>query len=325
MGRKKRPKRPTQASTKPTKAASPPKKPFWRNPVTWLGSVCTLVLTGVLVNVLTTQAQRIAPPDVSAPSSSMHLTASPGASTSSNSPEPLPTPFSRAQSSGCPKSSGSVPFVDSVYHETSLDIQGQRVVLPQKVNLSENDLASLYKEGTGWLSERGAYDGGSAHIELTLTGCQYVRILSMRAVILSRAKPLTGTLFNSAAQGATADVPLYFNLDAASPVASVQDSTGRLQPYFANQTFSLSPNEQDTFAINAYADKWAVTWNLDIVYLYEGRTVNKVIDDNGQPFRVTAVYNSPGKYESSYHQCLGESYDSQPGCSNISQMIWVKD
>jgi hypothetical protein len=211
-----------------------------------------------------------------------------------------------------------------VYHETSFDVEGQNVVLPQKVNLSENDLARLSKEGTGWLSERGAYDGGFAHIELTLTGCQYVRILSMRAVILSRAKPLTGTRFSSAAQGEDADVSLYFNLDAASPVAKVEDVTGHLQPYFANKTFSLSPNEQDTFAITADTNKWAVTWSLDIVYLYKGQTVNKIIDNDGKPFRVTAEYNSAGEYKAWYIQCLGVSPNSEPGCSNISQMIWVK-
>jgi len=51
------------------KTARQPKKPFWRKPVVWLGGVGTVVLAGVLVNVLSTQAQRIVPPLSSAPAS----------------------------------------------------------------------------------------------------------------------------------------------------------------------------------------------------------------------------------------------------------------
>ena len=323
----------SQSTNNSSDSPEPPRKRFSKTTLTFGGTVLTAAVLAAVTAIVSTTSSNLVNGPKATPSSSMHLTSpvaspsstSPVASPSSTSPVVLPTPYSRAFSSGCPKSSGSVPFVYSVYHETSFDIEGQRVVLPQKVNLSENDLDSLYKGGTGWLSEQGAYDGGSAHIKLTLTGCQYVRILSMRAVILSRAKPLTGTLFSAAAQGAVADVPLYFNLDAASPVASVDDGTDHLYPYFAKKTFSLSPNEQDTFAITAYAYKWAVAWNLDIVYLYKGRTVDKVIGNNGQPFRVTAVYNSPGKYKASYHQCFGIPSESDPACSNSSQMIWVKD
>src|SRR5690349_21076532 len=50
-----------QSPTKQRKPVNEPKKPIWRRPVAWLASLGTAVLVGVLVNVLSTQAQRIAP------------------------------------------------------------------------------------------------------------------------------------------------------------------------------------------------------------------------------------------------------------------------
>jgi hypothetical protein len=55
------------------KAARQPEKPHWRKRLVWLGTlgtVGTAVLVGVLVNVLSTQAQRVVPPPSSVPPSS---------------------------------------------------------------------------------------------------------------------------------------------------------------------------------------------------------------------------------------------------------------
>jgi hypothetical protein len=51
------------------KATKQPAKPLWRKPAVWLGTLGTGVLIGVLVNVLSSQAERVVPPPSSASSS----------------------------------------------------------------------------------------------------------------------------------------------------------------------------------------------------------------------------------------------------------------
>src|SRR5215472_8136015 len=72
MGKSKaRPGRREPPSVNQRKATEQPTKPFWRKPVVWLGTLGTGVLIGVLVNVLSSQAERVVPPPqtVSPPSS----------------------------------------------------------------------------------------------------------------------------------------------------------------------------------------------------------------------------------------------------------------
>ena len=72
MGKSKaRPSRREPPSVNQRKATEQPTNPFWRKPVVWLGTLGTGVLIGVLVNVLSSQAERVLPPSqaVSPPSS----------------------------------------------------------------------------------------------------------------------------------------------------------------------------------------------------------------------------------------------------------------
>ena len=65
MGKNKARPRKQQPASARQKPGSTPKKHAWRRPLVWLGATGTAVLIGVLVSVLSTQAQRVVP---SAPS-----------------------------------------------------------------------------------------------------------------------------------------------------------------------------------------------------------------------------------------------------------------
>ncbi|MGA2828724.1 MAG: hypothetical protein ABSF03_21690 [Streptosporangiaceae bacterium] len=251
------------------------------------------------------------------------------------SPPPVLAPFTQASSSGCPTSSSHPPFAVSVYHESALDIGGLETAFPGKLNLNKADLQSLNKQGTGWLTGRGGYDIDTTHFKLTLTGCRFVRILNMRAVILSRSPPLSGTIFVPASQGGSPSVKLGFNLDSGSPVAAMDDGTGHFFDYFEKYTFTLSPREQDTFELVASTFRSAITWKLDIEYLINNQIANETIDNNGQPFKVSfdIDYNNPDPfrdYSAIYGQCWGYNGDwgsgeSQPAvCHRAANVYWAR-
>ena len=247
--------------------------------------------------------------------------------------QPLSGPPIRASTLGCRTTPPYSPLLASVYPETSLDHPGLATVFPGKLNLSKAELKLFNKDnGTAWLAARGGYDGYTTHIKLTLTGCQPVRILSMRAVILTRSLPLTGTIFQPASQGSIPSFPLEFNLDSGSPVATMPDNSGHSYNYFETNTFTLAPHEQHTFEIKGTTVRWAVTWKLDVEFLMDNRTVNETIENGGQPFKTSALLDSGSSansspfpdYRAAYGACYG--YGGQPWptvCRHLTS-AWVR-
>jgi hypothetical protein len=233
---------------------------------------------------------------------------------------------------GCATGPRSSPLLASVDHETSLDHPGLATVFPGTLNLSKVELLKFFSKdnGAAWLAARGGYDGYTTRIKVTLTGCQPVRILSMRAVILTRSRPLAGTIFQPASQGGIVSFPLEFNLDSGSPVAMMLDNSGHSYNYFERNTFTLAPHEQHTFEIKGTTVRWAVTWKLDVEFLVDNRTVNETIENGRQPFRTSALL-SPGSpyhpfpgYGVAYGACFG--YGGQPWptvCRHLT-FDWVR-
>jgi hypothetical protein len=70
VSNKKTRQRKRSAPIQPRKPPVQVKKPLWRRTALWAGGLGTAVATGVLVNVLTIQTQRVTQPSVSSSSSS---------------------------------------------------------------------------------------------------------------------------------------------------------------------------------------------------------------------------------------------------------------
>lgn len=111
------------------------------------------------------------------------------------------------------------------------------------------------------------------------------------------------------------------------------DNSGHSYNYFERNTFTLAPDEQQTFEIKGMTVRWAVTWELDVEFLVDNRTVNETIENDGQPFRTSALLDSdltsssnpfPG-YGAAYGACYG--YGGQPWptvCSHLAFVAWVR-
>ena len=246
---------------------------------------------------------------------------------------PLSGPPIPASILGCRSAPPYSPLLASVYHETSLDQPGLATVFPGKLNLSIAELKLFNKDnGIAWLTARSGYDGYNTHIKLTLTGCQSVRILSMRAVILTRSRPLTGTIFQPASQGGIPSIRLEFNLDSDSAVATMLDNSGHSYNYFERNTFTLAPHEQHTFEIVGSTLRWAVTWKLGVEFLVDNRAVNETIENGGQPFRTSTLLDSgPSSnsnpfpdYSAAYGACYGYGGQPWPTVCGHPTGAWVR-
>lgn len=229
------------------------------------------------------------------------------------------------------------PLAINLFHETSLDDpEVGTTVFPRELDLSKADLQVINSRGiTAWLAGRGGYESVT-ELKLTVTGRRRCRILDMRANVLSRSTPATGTLFRPFLGGGEGSILFTFNLDNAGPVAlvSTNDYTDPNAPaYFQTHTFTLAPGEQHTFQIEALTSKYAVQWTIDIVILDGNKTIDLIVkDSDGGPFRTSAVAGytqEAADYKAIYTVCgtIGPGSGTGlnvPQCAGKSDSLWVR-
>jgi hypothetical protein len=268
-------------------------KPFWRRISVWVGGLGTAVATGVLVNVLTLQAQQATQPSVPTPKSSAKI-APRAAFSNRSSGEPSPTP------SGPPL---------TILSEDPLNI-GQMVVwvfptefLPNQAQLSYvNSLIEAPGLGSRpafdeWFYSHGAYEPGGTSTQLVVQNNRPypIRIIDMNVVKNCRA-PLSGTLFFGAGGAVDTTVGLGFNLDSSDTEAELAQGTGvnQWQPdYFTKYTISIQPGAQQVFDLWASTNKYACSYVYQATILDGSRKVNQNIEDGNEPFRATAIRINP--------------------------------
>jgi hypothetical protein len=244
----------------------------------WVGSVLAGVLTATLVNVLTGQAQKT------------------------------------IDAATAPHYDGPPVNVVSISVERS-DNQGGTYVFANKVQLSSEELKALNETRTdparydSWFRSRGGVDPGLSIVKVVLEGNRDhpVRITSMRPIKHCQA-PLLGTIFDSPPGGEDASVAIGFDLDSTRSIAQVITDFGEWQgDYFAKYTVSLKPGEQQTFQIRSKTSRQYCEYTLELTIIDEGKTVTQPLNNDGKPFRVTAlVFDESsdrieyGRYQAAY-------------------------
>jgi hypothetical protein len=191
------------------------------------------------------------------------------------------------------------PFAVSVYHESDLAATGLgAMAFPGKMSLSSAQVSGL--PGSIDTSGQG-YDVRSTTAALTLTARCSVRILQMRADVISRRAPLSGTIVVLPSQGGEPDTAITFDLDSADPVGLNGQST---QPYFQSKTFVFAPHEQDTFKLDGLTEKSTIQWKVEITFLERGHVRRMFVQDGSRPFRVTAfAATGSDPYQAEYFDC----------------------
>jgi hypothetical protein len=272
-------------------ARKPPvqtKKRLWRRIALWSGGLGTAVATGVLVNVLTLQAQRVTQPPAS-PSPSSAIT--PTAAFSSSS--------ARKPSLASPGPPLTVVSEDSLNIEQMLVWVFPTEYLPSREQLNYiNSLIETPGLGsrpafTQWFYSHGAFESGGTSTQLVVQNNRSypVRIIDMNVVKDCQA-PLRGTMFFGAGGAVDATVGLGFNLDSSDTEAELAQGTGvgQWQPdYFTKYTISIQPGAQQVFDLWAVTSKYACSYEYQATVLDGERKVNQIIKDGDEPFRATAL------------------------------------
>ena len=259
------------------------KEPLWRRPLAWLGGIATFVIGGVLVSVLSTQAQRIAPTPT--PAQTQTKQANSTVSTTDN------------QSQSPPK---SPPL--KILSEDPINLDELGVwTFPAKMILPSNQLAKLNSSflhsGPGGAADYLFPLGGYAQSVDTQIVVQNVhkhpiQILNMNVIKNCRA-PLTGTVFYAPGQVAVEVIQMGFNLDTADTAAKLVNRIPTVSPsapdYFSKYTVIIQPGATQTFNIRAVTAKYACTFRYDATILDGTRKVHQQIGDGKQPFRISAL------------------------------------
>jgi hypothetical protein len=110
-------------------------------------------------------------------------------------------------------------------------------------------------------------------------------ITGVRVVVLDREAPLTGTWFALDAGGDPPNRIIYADLDSTPP--TVTRSPGWDYP------LSISSDDQEIFTVVASTQECHCRWRAEIDAITpEGEQVTIVVDDDGDPFEVTATSNA---------------------------------
>lgn len=164
-----------------------------------------------------------------------------------------------------------------------------------------------------WLAQNEAVDAGRSRLKIAVEGLNRspVLIQTMRARIVSRERPISGSVLTCATEGVLPAVEVGFNLDEASPVARALKKDGSLgSPYFESAGLTVAEGEHVILAITAFAEGCFCKWVIELDVLVDGKQETLIVDDGGRPFETTATVTVPDRriimYAGEWGYCGGE-------------------
>jgi hypothetical protein len=182
-----------------------------------------------------------------------------------------------------------------------LDAEGRRL-LDQPKFTAWDQLDRVLARQNGVRAASTDMMGGrfQSQIQMVVTGQRIdpVVISNIRANVLRRERPLSGTLVAAGSEGEGKNIEIGFDLDSRIPTARRLAISGNLtEPYFAKKHITIGRGEHVVFAIAAYTAECYCEWEVAIEAIVDGKTEVFRVRDSGRPFRTTARAKS---YETEY-------------------------
>jgi hypothetical protein len=152
---------------------------------------------------------------------------------------------------------------------------------------------------TSFLSSIHAVPTSSAFTNVTVIGNEKatVTITGLQVVKHCQA-PLGGTLFDSPSQGVNGTIGIGFDLDSPVDYARKSDYGLHGGDFFRDHVVTLAPGETQTFTIGAQTLLHYCQFSFKMTVATPGGAVTENINDNGQPFGLTA--KNPGSTDLPY-------------------------
>ncbi|HEX5406846.1 MAG TPA: hypothetical protein VFX16_31615 [Pseudonocardiaceae bacterium] len=144
-----------------------------------------------------------------------------------------------------------------------------------------------------------------------------VRITDIKPVIVSKQPPLSGSLVWAQPQGTENSAEVQVYLDDPFPVLQTtklgQRTLVPTGPLFPAKTINLNPGETSEVVVTALARKYSYEYKFAVVYESGNTLKTHVVDNNGQPFRLSGP-NCEAHQVWSYHAAyvLSGDFSLQP-------------
>ncbi|MDG4819605.1 hypothetical protein O7628_29340 [Micromonospora sp. WMMD956] len=185
----------------------------------------------------------------------------------------------------------------------------------QTLGQIEDEFQAYEKSSHDIMRSHGGVENGVSTVELELEGNREKAVRLTDIAIRPRCRePLTGGLFDNRPQGAAETVQVGYDLDrdpvfAQKARTDDNDMLPRLTGnYFADQKYALKRGEQATFRLSAVTRKRYCEYTFELEYLADGKPGSTTVDNQGQPFRVTALVVRGGEVDcSAYRQVYRSS------------------
>ncbi|MFJ2821567.1 helix-turn-helix domain-containing protein [Streptomyces toxytricini] len=291
------------------------RRPWYRRRglVAGLAAVFTVVATlGALAALSALPEGRRVPVDASASQvgnpvveGPKGLGASPGpdggpASEPAEAAESAAGPGEHQGKSGAPQSAGvpsappseALPFawvVDS--HGWEFDC-GHHYVIPKAPGRVPPPPAP--QDGMPWAAAQGAVHGGETSVRLSVQGRSDTAVVleALRVRVVGRAGPVQGNAYAMGQGCGGAITPRYFavDLDKERPLARAVAGNDSGTPIPAvSMPYRVSAKEPEVLLVTAGTTACDCRWYLELDWSSQGRKGTVRIDDEGRPFRTSAV------------------------------------
>jgi hypothetical protein len=147
-----------------------------------------------------------------------------------------------------------------------------------------------------WALALGGIDAGNTDFQLVVQGKtrEPVYVAGIRAVIVERLRPATGTLVHCPYGGRPPIYSVHIPLDTSGAGEYIR--RGKDAPF----GFTVQNGESAVFNISASADHSRYIWVLDVDLVVSGRHKILTIRDQNRPFDTTAVARNAPFYELTY-------------------------
>ncbi|MFD7342095.1 helix-turn-helix domain-containing protein [Streptomyces violascens] len=228
-------------------------------------------------------------PPSGSPSARPSPSGSPSPSPSSGSPAPKGQP-KHAPEAGVPVSVG----ISSYDWETPC---GKFYLLDQKPGSVPPPPTNL-QDRRSWARALNGVDGEALKLELTVTGKspEPVVITGINVRVVGRQAPLNWTAYSMGSGCGSGIVPQSFdiNLDSAQPVSKpVAGQQADAAIPARDFPFKVSTKDPEVFDLNVHTQAHDVSWYLEVSWSSGDRSDKIVVNDNGKPFRTSAVKGRP--------------------------------
>ncbi len=177
-------------------------------------------------------------------------------------------------------------------------------VLPEPVSMTGEEASSftdsIASQSDGfasWYAEHGgvaAIDAGFTNVTVRGAADEAVRVTGME-VVKDCGGPLDGTAMVGYTQGGGEDsIAVGFDLDSPAPIPQqMADTTRGLVGtginYFSAKTVVVEPGESLTLSLGAFTERQSCAFTFRLQVATDDGTVSQDIDDDGEPFAVTAT------------------------------------